>query len=151
MGKKPGAPRSVGTGRLEPPRLCCLLLSSFERLLLCVHRATDATEMNRSFHKSQPLRNADCNAVEVKSKVGSMRREARGGRRGLGALLAAGGGGQGRIKSSHGSQSPSSRPVPVLEAEPWGEPRHRTVPQCRRTLHGSLLLPALETMRFGDL
>lgn len=26
--------------------------------------------MNRSFHKSQPLRNVDCNAVEVKSKVG---------------------------------------------------------------------------------
>lgn len=25
--------------------------------------------MNRSFNKSQPLRNADCNAVEVKSKV----------------------------------------------------------------------------------
>lgn len=25
--------------------------------------------MNRSFHKSQPLRSADCNAVEVKSKV----------------------------------------------------------------------------------
>lgn len=27
-------------------------------------------KMNRSFNKSQPLRNADCNAVEVKSKVG---------------------------------------------------------------------------------
>lgn len=26
-------------------------------------------KMNRSFNKSQPLRNADCNAVEVKSKV----------------------------------------------------------------------------------
>lgn len=25
--------------------------------------------MNRSFNRSQPLRNADCNAVEVKSKV----------------------------------------------------------------------------------
>lgn len=28
-------------------------------------------KMNRSFHKSQPLRSADCNAVEVKSKVGA--------------------------------------------------------------------------------
>lgn len=27
------------------------------------------TKMNRSFNKSQPLRTADCNAVEVKSKV----------------------------------------------------------------------------------
>ncbi|KAM3596085.1 uncharacterized protein V6R79_007878 [Siganus canaliculatus] len=27
--------------------------------------------MNRSFHKSQPLRTADCNAVEVKSKYGA--------------------------------------------------------------------------------
>ncbi|KAM9738046.1 par-6 family cell polarity regulator gamma b [Menidia menidia] len=27
--------------------------------------------MNRSFHKSQPLRNFDCNAVEVKSKYGA--------------------------------------------------------------------------------
>lgn len=30
-------------------------------------------KMNRSFNKSQPLRNADCNAVEVKSKVSSVR------------------------------------------------------------------------------
>lgn len=34
----------------------------------CTKSAT--TKMNRSFHKSQPLRSADCNAVEVKSKVG---------------------------------------------------------------------------------
>ncbi|KAI9539969.1 Partitioning defective 6 gamma [Dissostichus eleginoides] len=27
--------------------------------------------MNRSFNKSQPLRNAECNAVEVKSKYGA--------------------------------------------------------------------------------
>nr|XP_019962952.1 PREDICTED: partitioning defective 6 homolog gamma-like [Paralichthys olivaceus] len=27
--------------------------------------------MNRSFNKSQPLRNVDCNAVEVKSKYGA--------------------------------------------------------------------------------
>ncbi|TNN48067.1 Partitioning defective 6 gamma [Liparis tanakae] len=27
--------------------------------------------MNRSFNRSQPLRNADCNAVEVKSKYGA--------------------------------------------------------------------------------
>lgn len=33
----------------------------------CTKTAT--TKMNRSFHKSQPLRSADCNAVEVKSKV----------------------------------------------------------------------------------
>lgn len=33
----------------------------------CTKTAT--RKMNRSFHKSQPLRSADCNAVEVKSKV----------------------------------------------------------------------------------
>lgn len=56
--------------------------------------------MNRSFNKSQPLRSADCNAVEVKSKVSD------GGGGGLSALN---GYLKREIKSSHGC------PVRALE------------------------------------
>lgn len=60
------SPAFCGQRRLEPP------------LLLSFCPATATTKMNRSFHKSQPLRTVDCNAVEVKSKVGLKRREVEG-------------------------------------------------------------------------
>lgn len=61
----------IGTPRTRTPAFCGERRAELFFFLGggCSKPAT--TKMNRSFHKSQPLRSADCNAVEVKSKVGA--------------------------------------------------------------------------------
>lgn len=67
-----------GAGKPEPRFLWAKAARGAAVLALEPPPPPRRTKMNRSFHKSQPLRNVDCNAVEVKSKVGLMRRERAG-------------------------------------------------------------------------
>lgn len=121
-------------------------------------------KMNRSFHKSQPLRNVDCNAVEVKSKVGLKWRGLWVCWRFLGGGVVVGGGGRvhmvlpsrsgaggGRIKNC---LQPNAQLSPVRETKrknsqiPKIRTRTRHFVHISPLLHGlDFLLPPLPTMQ----
>lgn len=61
----------LGAGTQEPePRFLWAKAALSVVVVVVFIQPQPRQKMNRSFHKSQPLRNVDCNAVEVKSKVG---------------------------------------------------------------------------------